>query len=104
MDKKYFEFIKNAIEKNNLIVFLKGSKSAPMCGFSYEVVRILNELELDFECINVMEDDNLRQAIKEYNDWPTIPQVFYKKEFVGGCDIIREMYNDGSLKNLLKNS
>jgi monothiol glutaredoxin len=80
---------------------MKGSPSAPMCGFSFKVVQILNALGVDYQSYNVLADENLRQGIKQYSNWPTIPQLYVKGEFVGGCDIIENMYRSGELQALL---
>ena len=93
--------INNEIEKNDVCLFMKGTADAPQCGFSMAVSNILKILEVNFKGINVLENEDLRNGIKEFSDWPTIPQLYIKKEFVGGCDIIKEMYENGELKNLL---
>ncbi|MBA8666532.1 Grx4 family monothiol glutaredoxin [Holosporaceae bacterium 'Namur'] len=94
--------IKNEIENNDIVLFLKGTANMPQCGFSGVVVQILNRLELPFKDINILESEELRQGIKEYSNWPTIPQLYIKREFIGGCDIVREMYLSGQLQNLLQ--
>ena len=94
--------IKNIIEKNDVCLFMKGTPDAPQCGFSMTVTNVLKHLKVNFKSINVLEDENLRQAIKEFSDWPTIPQLYVKKEFVGGCDIIKEMFEKGELKKLFE--
>ncbi len=96
------EFIKEAIEKNDVVVFMKGTKKFPMCGFSGAVVNIFNNLGIDIADYNVLENEALRQGIKEYNNWPTIPQIFIKGEFIGGCDITKEMFLSGELQEMLK--
>ena len=93
--------IKNMIEKNNVCLFMKGTPDSPQCGFSLAVSNILKHLQVKFEGINVLENEALRQGVKEYSDWPTIPQLYIKGEFVGGCDIVKEMFEKGELKNLL---
>ncbi len=93
--------IKADIEKYPIILYMKGSKLMPQCGFSAKVVYILNELGAEFETRNVLEDANLRQAIKEFSDWPTLPQLYINKEFVGGCDIVTELFQEGELKKLI---
>ncbi len=93
--------INNEIEKNDVCLFMKGTADAPQCGFSMAVSNILKILEVNFKGINVLENEDLRNGIKEFSDWPTIPQLYIKKEFIGGCDIIKEMYEKGELKNLL---
>jgi len=94
--------IKNIIEKNDICLFMKGTPDSPQCGFSMAVANILKHLNVEFKGINVLEDQNLRQSIKEYSDWPTIPQLYIKGEFIGGCDIVKEMFEKGELVNLLK--
>ena len=94
--------IKNMIEKNNVCLFMKGTPDSPQCGFSLAVSNILKHLQVKFEGINVLENEALRQGVKEYSDWPTIPQLYIKGEFVGGCDIVKEMFEKGELKNLLE--
>ena len=93
--------IKNLIEKNNVCLFMKGTPDSPQCGFSMTVTNILKHLQVKFEGINVLENETLRQGVKEYSDWPTIPQLYVKGEFVGGCDIVKEMFEKGELKELL---
>jgi monothiol glutaredoxin len=92
------EFIDNEVKNNDVIVFMKGTPDAPQCGFSGQVVQILNYLGLDYKGINVLADEDLRQGIKDYSNWPTVPQVYVKGEFVGGCDIVREMFQQGELQ------
>ena len=94
--------IKSLIEKNNVCLFMKGTPEAPQCGFSMAVSNILKHLNVKFEGINVLEDNEIRQGIKNYTDWPTIPQLYIKGEFIGGCDIVKEMFEKGELKNLLE--
>ena len=96
------EQIDQDIKANDIILFMKGDKLGPQCGFSAQVVQILNDLDIEYVTQNVLEDENLRQGIKEYSDWPTIPQLFVKGEFVGGCDIITEMFQSGELETLVK--
>ena len=95
------EKIKNLINDNKVCLFMKGTPEAPQCGFSMAVSNVLKHLNVDFKGINVLEDENLRQGIKEYSDWPTIPQLYINKEFIGGCDIVKEMFEKGELKSLL---
>ena len=95
--------IKNIINKNEVCLFMKGVPEAPQCGFSMAVSNILKHLNVNFKGINVLENENIRQGIKEYSDWPTIPQLYIKGEFIGGCDIVKEMFEKGELKELLKN-
>ena len=102
MDQQTNDLIKNEIENNEVCLFMKGTPDAPQCGFSMATSNILKILEVNFKGINVLEDESLRQGIKEYSDWPTIPQLYIKQEFVGGCDIVKEMFENGELKNLLK--
>ena len=94
--------IKEMIEKNDICLFMKGTPDAPQCGFSMAVSNMLKILEINFKGVNVLENEKLRQAIKEFSDWPTIPQLYIKKEFVGGCDIVKEMYENGELKKILE--
>ena len=101
MEEKTKDLIKNHIETNDVCLFMKGTPDAPQCGFSMAVSNILKILEVNFKGINVLEDQSLREGIKIYSDWPTIPQLYIKKEFVGGCDIIKEMYENGELKKIL---
>ena len=100
-----FTTITEEINNNDVVLFMKGSPMFPQCGFSAAVVQILSKLEIKFKGIDVLEDENLRQDIKEFSDWPTIPQLYINKEFVGGCDIVKEMFENGELKQLFdKNS
>ena len=94
--------IKNIIEKNDVCLFMKGTPDAPQCGFSMAVTNMLKLLEVNFGSVNVLEDQNVREGIKTFSDWPTIPQLYVKKEFVGGCDIVKEMYETGELAKLLE--
>ncbi len=95
------ENLKTIIDSNEICLFMKGVPEAPQCGFSMTVSNILKVLNVNFKGINVLENENMRQAIKEYSDWPTIPQLYIKGEFVGGCDIVKEMFESGELKKLL---
>jgi len=95
------EQIKNDIEKNPVILFLKGTKSMPMCGFSATVVNILNAYDIEYKDVNVLEDPNIRIKLSEYSNWPTIPQLFVNGELIGGCDITVELFQNGELKNIL---
>ena len=97
------EQIKNLINENNICLFMKGTPDVPQCGFSLAVTNMLKLLNVKFKGINVLENDELRQGIKQYSDWPTIPQLYIKGEFIGGCDIVKEMFEKGELKELLKN-
>ena len=94
--------IKNLINSNPLMVFMKGTKLMPQCGFSNNVVQILNSLGVEFNTFDVLSDYEIREGIKEYSEWPTIPQLYINKEFVGGCDIVKEMYENGELKKVLE--
>ena len=102
MDQQTNDMIKNEIESNEVCLFMKGTPEAPQCGFSMAVTNMLKILEVNFKGINVLEDQSLREGIKVFSDWPTIPQLYIKKEFVGGCDIVKEMYENGELKKILK--
>ena len=95
------EKIKNLINDNQVCLFMKGTPEAPQCGFSMAVSNVLKHLSVNFKGINVLENEKLRQGIKDYSDWPTIPQLYIKNEFIGGCDIVKEMFEKGELKNLL---
>ena len=95
--------IKKLIDTNDVCLFMKGVPDAPQCGFSMTVSNILKHLNVNFKGINVLDDHNLRQGIKEFSDWPTIPQLYIKSEFIGGCDIVKEMFENGELKKLLIN-
>ena len=101
MDQQTNDMIKNEIDNNEVCLFMKGTPDAPQCGFSMAVSNMLKILDVKFKGINVLENENLRQGIKEFSDWPTIPQLYIKKEFVGGCDIVKEMFENGELKNFL---
>jgi monothiol glutaredoxin len=94
--------IKNIIDKNDVCLFMKGVPEAPQCGFSTAVSNILKHLNINFKGINILENETIRQGIKEYSDWPTIPQLYIKGEFIGGCDIVKEMFEKGELKKLLE--
>ncbi len=100
MDQQTSDLIKNEIENNEVCLFMKGTPDAPQCGFSMAVSNILKILEVNFKGVNVLENQNLREGIKVYSDWPTIPQLYIKNEFIGGCDIIKEMYESGELAKL----
>ena len=102
MDDKTKDLIKNEIDNNEVCLFMKGTPDAPQCGFSMAVSNLLKILEVKFKGVNVLENQEVRQAIKEFSDWPTIPQLYVKKEFVGGCDIVKEMYENGELAKLLE--
>ena len=96
------EKIEKLIKDNDICLFMKGTPDSPQCGFSMAVNNVLKHLNVKFKGINVLEDNNLRQGIKEYSDWPTIPQLYVKKEFIGGCDIVKEMFEKGELKKLFE--
>ncbi|MDC0944240.1 Grx4 family monothiol glutaredoxin [Candidatus Pelagibacter sp.] len=102
MDENTKNLIQNHIETNEVCLFMKGTPDAPQCGFSMAVSNMLKILEVNFKGINVLEDQNLREGIKTFSDWPTIPQLYINKEFVGGCDIVKEMYESGELAKLLE--
>jgi monothiol glutaredoxin len=95
------DFISRTVAENDIVLFMKGFPDQPGCGFSAIVVQILDHLEVPFAGVNVLQNEELRQGIKAYSDWPTIPQLYVKGEFVGGCDIVREMFQSGELKELL---
>jgi monothiol glutaredoxin len=94
--------IKQLIDNNDVVLFMKGTKDMAMCGFSSVLVQILDHVGVDFKDVNVLSDEELREGIKVYSDWPTIPQLYVKQEFVGGCDVIREMFQSGEFQTLLK--
>tara|TARA_B100001996_G_scaffold250609_1_gene194355 strand:+ start:365 stop:691 length:327 start_codon:yes stop_codon:yes gene_type:complete len=96
------EKIKNLIDNNDVCLFMKGTRDAPQCGFSMAVSNVLKHLKVDFKDINILEDESMRQGIKEFSDWPTIPQLYIKGEFIGGCDIIKEMFEKNELQTKLK--
>ncbi len=102
MDDNIKNKIKNIIDSNSVVLFMKGTPGAPQCGFSMAVSNILKHLEVKFEGIDVLKNNEIRQGIKDYTDWPTIPQLYIKGEFVGGCDIVKEMFEKGELKKLLE--
>ena len=93
--------IQNLIEQHDVCLFMKGTPESPQCGFSMAVSNVLKHLNVKFKGVNVLEDPNLRQGIKDFSDWPTIPQLYIKKEFIGGCDIVKEMFENGELKKIL---
>ena len=96
------EKIENLIKSNEICLFMKGTPDSPQCGFSMAVSNVLKHLNVNFNGVNVLEDENLRQGIKDFSDWPTIPQLYVKNEFIGGCDIIKEMYESGELAKLFE--
>ena len=103
MDQQTNDLIKSEIENNEVCLFMKGTPDAPQCGFSMAVSNMLKILEINFKGINVLENQPLREGIKVFSDWPTIPQLYLKKEFIGGCDIVKEMYENGELKKIFDN-
>ena len=96
------QFIANEVKSNDVVLFMKGTPQFPMCGFSGQIVQILDYLGVPYKGLNVLENDELRQGIKSFSNWPTIPQLYVKGEFVGGCDIVREMFQAGELAGLFK--
>ena len=102
MDETTKNTIQNHIASNEICLFMKGTPDAPQCGFSMAVTNMLKLLEVNFQSVNVLEDQNIREGIKVFSDWPTIPQLYVKKEFVGGCDIVKEMYESGELSKLFE--
>ena len=102
MDDNTKNLIQTHIDSNEVCLFMKGTPDAPQCGFSMAVSNMLKILEVNFQGVNVLEDQNLREGIKVFSDWPTIPQLYINKEFVGGCDIVKEMYESGELAKLLE--
>ena len=102
MDEQVKSLIQNHIDNNEVCLFMKGTPDAPQCGFSMAVANILKILDVNYKGINVLEDQKIREGIKVFSDWPTIPQLYVKKEFVGGCDIVKEMYESGELKKVFE--
>ena len=102
MDQQTNDLIKNEIENNEVCLFMKGTPDAPQCGFSMATSNILKILEVNFKGINVLENQNLREGVEIFSDWPTIPQLYVKNEFIGGCDIVKEMYESGELAKLFE--
>ena len=102
MDDNTKNLIQTHIDSNEVCLFMKGTPDAPQCGFSMAVTNMLKLLEVNFQSVNVLEDQNIREGIKTFSDWPTIPQLYVKKEFIGGCDIVKEMYESGELAKLLE--
>ena len=94
--------IQDLIDNNNVCLFMKGTPDSPQCGFSMAVSNVLKHLKVNFTGINVLEDEKMRQGIKDFSDWPTIPQLYIKGEFIGGCDIVKELFEKGELASLLK--
>jgi len=103
MEQQTKDLINNEITNNEVCLFMKGTPDAPQCGFSMAVSNMLKILEVNYKGINVLENQSLREGIKEFSDWPTVPQLYIKTEFVGGCDIVKEMYESGELKKILEN-
>lgn len=103
-ENKIFDQIKEQVSSNEIVLFMKGTADFPQCGFSAMVVGILQNMGLKFKDINVLADNDLRQGIKDYSDWPTIPQLYVGGEFIGGCDIVRELHETGELNNILKHT
>src|ERR1700761_7753247 len=101
-DNPVFTDIENTIKNNKIVLFMKGTKEMPQCGFSATVVQILTRCGVEFKDVNVLADNSLREGIKQFSNWPTIPQLYIQGEFIGGCDIAREMYQSGELQALLK--
>lgn len=104
MDQAIRQRIENDIKKNKVMLYMKGTPDAPQCGFSARTVDILREYNVPFHSCNILEDDTIRQGVKEYADWPTIPQLYVDGEFVGGCDIVTELHETGELKKILGKS
>ena len=102
MEQQIKDQIENEISSNEVCLFMKGTPEAPQCGFSMAVSNMLKILEVNFKGVNILENEHIRQGIKEFSEWPTIPQLYIKKEFVGGCDIVKEMYESGELKKILE--
>jgi len=102
MENIVFERLKKEIETNDVVLYMKGTAVFPQCGFSAAVVQVLSQLGVSFKDVNVLEDASIRQGIKDFTNWPTIPQLYIKGEFIGGSDIVREMYMNGELQNILK--
>ena len=101
MDENINDWISKKITSTDVVLFMKGTPEAPQCGFSNQVVQILNYLGIEFSSVNVLEDESIRNGIKEYTNWPTIPQLYVKNEFIGGADIIREMFEENELKEFM---
>ena len=101
MNEEIKKRINDLIEKNEVCLFMKGSPDVPQCGFSLAISNVLKHLNVNFKGINVLEDNNIREGIKEFSDWPTIPQLYINKKFIGGCDIVKEMFDKGELQTIL---
>jgi len=102
MEQSTKDKIQNIIDENDVLLFMKGTPVMPQCGFSAAVVGVLSHMGIKYNSVNVLEDPEIREGIKEFSDWPTIPQLYVKKEFVGGCDIIREMHENGELTSFFE--
>lgn len=102
MENIIFDQIQKEIDNHDVVLFMKGTTMMPQCGFSSMVVQVLSQLGVPFKDINILEDDDLRQGIKDFSNWPTIPQLYVQGEFIGGCDIVREMYEAGELQDMLQ--
>ena len=102
MDQNTNKKIKDELDKHEICLFMKGTPEVPQCGFSLAVANVLKHLEVNFKGINVLEDTNLREGIKEFSNWPTIPQLYIRGEFIGGCDIVKEMFEQGDLQKKLE--
>jgi len=102
MEETTKQRIDEDIKKNKILLYMKGSPESPQCGFSAQTIAVLKSYQVPFETFDVLSDEDIRQGIKEYSDWPTIPQLYVSGEFVGGCDVVTEMHNNGELKELLK--
>jgi monothiol glutaredoxin len=100
-EQEIHDWIRKTVANNDVVLFMKGTRAMPQCGFSSQVVQILNHLGVPFHDVNVLEDMGMREGVKSFTNWPTIPQLYVKGEFVGGCDIVREMFQDGELQSLL---
>lgn len=103
-DQTTLDLIQQDITNHNVVLYMKGTAEAPQCGFSAVVAQILSQLNIDFKSINVLADPTIRESIKKFSNWPTIPQLYIKGEFIGGCDIVKEMYQTGELQELLKST
>lgn len=102
MNSDVMKWIENEIQNNDVVLFMKGNAAFPQCGFSSAVASILGKLGVEFRDVNVLENDAIRDAIKNFSDWPTIPQLYLRGEFIGGCDIVRELYQSGELEKILR--
>tara|TARA_Y100001936_G_scaffold53636_1_gene52183 strand:- start:317 stop:649 length:333 start_codon:yes stop_codon:yes gene_type:complete len=104
MDQQIKEIIENSISENEVCLFMKGTPQAPQCGFSMAVSNMLKILKVNYKSVDVLSDQKLREGIKKFSEWPTVPQLYVKKEFVGGCDIVKEMFENGELKKLFEDN